>query len=259
MTRILPPGTRTIRLIVAYDGTAYAGWQIQPAEPTIQGILTEVASRIMDHPVKVLGASRTDAGVHARHQVAAFDTPSPRPAPIIARGLNAMLPPDIRIVLAEDARPGFHPRFDAVEKTYRYRLFTGAELSPFDIRYATHIRGRVDVSAMERAAAHLEGTHDFASFRDSQCSARTTVRSISHSSFQHLSDGFLEYIITGNRFLHHMVRIIVGTLLWVGRGKLDADGITELFARKDRRFAGPTAPAKGLFLEHIVLKEDDHA
>ena len=248
---------RNLKLVVAYDGTAYAGWQIQPNAPTIQGILTNVASTILDHPVQVFGASRTDAGVHANYQVAALKTVAARPVDQIMKGLNALLPPDIRIMEIQDVPLSFHPRAHAVEKIYRYRLFTGRALPPFEHRFVHHVFGSLDLEAMARASALFEGEHDFTSFRDAQCSARTTVRSISQSRLKVLNDGFVEYTIIGNRFLHHMVRIIVGTMIWVGKHKLSSEDIHVILKEKDRRCAGPTAPAHGLFLEHITFKKED--
>ena len=250
------PALRTIKLIVEYDGTAYAGWQIQPHDPTVQGTLKQVVETVMNHPATVNGASRTDAGVHARFQVAAFQTPSNRPVPEIMKGLNALLPDDIRVCQAEEVSNDFYPRTYAIEKTYRYAMFTGRKLPVFQRLYCTHVRGRIQLEEMEKGAAFFLGTHDFSSFRDSQCSARTTIREITESRFNKLQNGLLEYIISGNGFLHHMVRIIVGTLIWIGKGKLLAEELPALFEKRDRRFAGPTAPAKGLFLENIRLRED---
>ncbi|NOZ13940.1 MAG: tRNA pseudouridine(38-40) synthase TruA [Acidobacteria bacterium] len=247
---------RTIKLVLEYDGTAYAGWQIQPDARTVQGTLQETVKTVMNHPVKINGASRTDAGVHARHQVAAFRTPSRRPVSVIMKGLNALLPDDIRIREISEAPEGFHPRFSALSKTYRYAMFTGRKLPVFQRLYTAQIRGQIDLSKMEKGAEFFLGTHDFSSFRDSQCSAKTTVREIYESRFNKLQNGHLEYIISGNRFLHHMVRIIAGTLIWIGRGKIKAEELPALFEKKDRRYAGPTAPAKGLFLENICFKED---
>jgi len=248
---------RNLKLVVAYDGTAYAGWQMQPNAPTIQGILTDVASTILDHPVQVNGASRTDAGVHANYQVAGLKTGTQRTVDQIMKGLNALLPPDIRVMEVADVPSSFHPRFSAVEKIYRYRLFTGRALPPMEHRFVHHVFGSLDLDAMVQASVIFEGEHDFASFRDAQCSARTTVRSISQSRLNVLNDGFVEYTIVGNRFLHHMVRIIVGTLIWVGKRKLSIEDIHVIFKEKDRRCAGPTAPAHGLFLEHITFKKED--
>ncbi len=252
----LPNETRTIKLILEYDGTSYAGWQIQPNIRTVQGTLQKVVKVVMNHPVKINGASRTDAGVHARFQVAAFQTSSSRPIHIIMKGLNALLPADIRIREIEEAPEGFHPRFSAISKTYRYAMFSGGKLPVFQRHYTAQLRGKIDLNQMEKGAEFFLGTHDFSSFRDSQCSAKTTVREIYESHFNKLHNGHLEYIISGNRFLHHMVRIIVGTLIWIGRGKMEVEELPALFEKKDRRYAGPTAPAKGLFLENIRFKED---
>jgi len=253
----LPPEMRTIKLVLEYDGTAYAGWQIQPHDPTVQGVLKNAVELVMNHPIILNGASRTDAGVHAHCQVAAFQTSSERPIPDIMKGLNAMLPADIRICHAEEVHPGFHPRAEAIAKTYRYALFSGRKLPVFQHPYCTRIRGRINLEKMEKGAQYFLGTHDFSSFRSAHCSARTTIRKISESHFNKLQNDHLEYIISGNRFLHNMVRIIVGTLIWIGQGKMMAEDLPALFEKKDRRFAGPTAPAKGLFLENIRLKEDE--
>ncbi|RLE18176.1 MAG: tRNA pseudouridine(38-40) synthase TruA [Acidobacteria bacterium] len=248
--------TRTIKLVLEYDGTAYAGWQIQPHAQTVQGVLKRVVETVMNHPATIYGASRTDAGVHARFQVAAFRTPSLRPVSVIMKGLNAMLPSDIRIRRAEEAPARFHPRADAISKTYRYALFTGRKIPVFQRLYVAPVRGKINLEEMEKAAEYFVGTHDFSSFRASHCSARTTIREISESRFNKLQNDHLEYIISGNRFLHNMVRIIVGTLIWIGKGKMKVEELPALFEKKDRRYAGPTAPAKGLFLENIRFKED---
>ncbi len=248
--------TRNIRLIMAYEGTRYAGWQIQPHEHTIQGLLNDAASNILGHEVKSRGASRTDAGVHARHQVAAIQTTSGLRVDKIRLGLNALLPPDIRVMSAQEVPPSFDPRRNAVHKIYKYRMYLGLTMPPFERRYAAHIKGGLHIRHMQEAAGLITGDHDFAAFRDARCSAKTTVRSISQSEFHLLNEGILEYIICGNGFLHHMVRIIVGTLIWIGKGKQPASVIDELFARGERRSAGPTAPAHGLFLDYIHFKED---
>ncbi len=247
---------RNIKLVLEYDGTEYAGWQIQPNAPTVQGVLRHAVETVMNHPATVNGSSRTDAGVHARFQVASFKTPSRRSIPDIMKGLNAMLPDDIRIQRADEVSLNFHPRADAIAKSYRYFLFTGRKLPVFERRYCTQIRGRINLARMEKAAEYFIGIHDFSSFRAAHCSARTTVREITESRFNKLQNDHLEYIISGNRFLHNMVRIIVGTLIWIGKGKMTMEELPALFERKDRRFAGPTAPAKGLFLENICFKED---
>jgi len=249
-------GIRKIRMIIAYEGTRYAGWQIQPHDRTIQGLLNEAASQILGHEVRSQGASRTDAGVHARHQVATIQTRSTLRIDKIRLGLNAILPPDIRIMSARPVSHDFDPRRDAAYKIYRYRMFLGLTMPPFERCYAAHIRGGVNIQHMREAAAFIVGTHDFAAFRDARCSARTTVRSISQSEFNILNDGVLEYIICGNGFLHHMVRIIAGTLVWIGRGKQSPSFVQALFDRRERRLAGPTAPAEGLFLDYIHFKED---
>jgi tRNA pseudouridine38-40 synthase len=255
-TSDIPREMRAIKLVLEYDGTAYSGWQMQPNAPTVQEVLQHVVETVMNHSATVNGSSRTDAGVHARFQVASFKTPSRRPISDIMKGLNAMLPDDIRICQMDEVQPNFHPRAHAIAKTYRYSMFTGRKLPVFERLYCTQIRGRINLARMEKAAEYFIGTHDFSSFRAAHCSARTTVREITESRFNKLQNDHLEYIISGNRFLHNMVRIIVGTLIWIGKGKMTMEELPALFERKDRRFAGPTAPAKGLFLENIRFKED---
>lgn len=245
---------RNIKLVVQYDGTNYSGWQIQPNVKTIQGVLKNAVETLVDHEVKLYGASRTDAGVHALGQVASFKTGKKHSVGVIKKGLNAILPDDIRVVEVNDVDLSFHPRFDARGKTYRYRFFIGDVVPPFERFYCYHVRGKVDVEKMIESAPLFEGKKDFSSFRDSMCTAKTTIKNIKISKFNLLNNGFLEYIITGDSFLHHMVRNIAGTLLWIGKGKISPDFIPELFEKKDRTLAGPTLDAKGLFLEKVYYR-----
>ena len=246
---------RNIKLIVQYDGTNYAGWQVQPDVQTVQGVLKSAVETLVDHKVKLYGASRTDAGVHASGQVASFKTEKTHSTGVIKKGLNALLPEDIRVVNVEDVPLSFHPRFDATGKTYRYRFFLGDVVSPFERLYCYHVRGKVDIDKMVEAATFFVGEKDFTSFRDSMCTSKNPVKKIKVSKFNLLNNGFLEYIITGDSFLHHMVRNIAGTLLWIGKGKISIDTLPFIFAKKDRRLAGPTLDAKGLFLEKVFYKE----
>ena len=239
---------RRVRLTLAYDGTAYRGFQVQPNGPTIQSVLEEALSRLLQETVRVGAAGRTDAGVHAREQVVDFSDSGNRPLETIRKGGNALLPPDIRILSAEEAPPGFDARRDAREKEYRYFLHLSPVASPFFLRYAWHIEKPLDLDALREGLSHVAGEHDFASFRGQGCTAKTTVRTIFRAE---LSGGIpsLHFIgITGNGFLRHMVRNLVGTLVDVGKGKIPPKRIPELFSVRDRAKAGPTAPARGLFL-----------
>ncbi len=246
---------RNIKLTVQYDGTNYAGWQIQPNVQTVQGVLKSAVETLVDHKVKLNGASRTDAGVHALGQVAAFKTEKTHSINVIKKGLNALLPEDIRVVNVEEVPLSFHPRFDAKGKTYRYRFFLGDVVPPFERFYCYQVRGKVDLEKMIKATGFFIGEKDFSSFRDSMCTAKNPVKKIKVSKFNLLNNGFLEYIITGDSFLHHMVRNIAGTLLWIGKGKISLDTLPLIFEKKDRRLAGPTLDAKGLFLEKVFYQE----
>ncbi len=242
---------RNIKLILQYDGTNYSGWQIQPDVKTVQGVLKNAVETLVDHKVKLYGASRTDAGVHALGQVAAFKTKKNHSLKTIKKGLNALLPDDIRVVDVEEVDSSFHPRFNAKGKTYKYRFFIGEVVPPFERLYCYHIKGKVDIDKMVFAANFFVGEKDFSSFRDSMCTAKNPVKKIKVSKFNLLNNGILEYIITGDSFLHHMVRNIAGTLLWIGKGKIEPESVTEIFEKRDRTFAGPTLDAKGLFLEQV--------
>ncbi len=246
---------RNIKLILQYDGTNYSGWQIQPNVTTVQGVLKKAVETLVNHEVKLYGASRTDAGVHALGQVASFKTSKSHSLSVIKKGLNAILPDDIRVLNVEEADSSFHPRFDAKGKTYRYRFFLGEVVPPFERLYCYQIRGKVDVEKMIEAAHYFVGEKDFSSFRDSMCTARNPVKKIKVSKFNLLNNGFLEYIITGDSFLHHMVRNIAGTLLWIGKGKILLESLPEIFEKRDRTLAGPTLDAKGLFLEKVFYQE----
>ncbi|BBB33338.1 tRNA pseudouridine38-40 synthase [Thermotomaculum hydrothermale] len=242
---------RNIKLILQYDGTNYSGWQIQPDVKTVQGVVKQAVETLVDHEVKLIGASRTDAGVHAFGQVAAFKTKKSHSLYVIKKGLNSILPEDIRVIKVEEVDTSFHPRFNAKGKTYKYRFFIGDVVPPFERFYCYQIRGKVDIEKMIEAAEFFKGEKDFSSFRDSMCTAKNPVKKIKVSKFNLLNNGFLEYIITGDSFLHHMVRNIAGTLLWIGKGKISIDSLPEIFEKKDRKFAGPTLDAKGLFLEKV--------
>jgi len=238
------------RMTLAYDGTDYLGWQLQPQGPTIQSELQEALANIAGEPTAVVGAGRTDAGVHARGQVAHFELPAPIPPDGLLKGLNSMLSPDIRILSVEPAPEDFHARYSARSKTYRYYFDRSPVASPFRYRYTLHHPYPLDRDAMAKAAERFVGRHDFESFRASSCQAKTSERHCTVSQF--LEEGEeLVYEVAANGFLHHMVRNFVGTLLEVGRGKLKPEDVDRLLKAKDRTQAGPTAPPHGLHLIRV--------
>jgi tRNA pseudouridine38-40 synthase len=241
---------RRIKIELAYDGTDFHGWQVQPGLPTIQGTLEEVVSGIEGKPVQVAGSGRTDAGVHALGQVAAFSIENPIPAGNLRRAMNRLLPRDIRILGVEETEAGFHPRFDAKAKTYEYRIFRGEICSPFERRYVYHHPYPLRVEPMIDAAPLLEGEHDFTAFAasdDSDDAGASKVRNIYCSRL--VAEGErLIYRVTGSGFLKHMVRNIVGVLLEVGKGNVDGAGVLARLEAGCAIAPGPAAPARGLFL-----------
>jgi tRNA pseudouridine38-40 synthase len=252
---------RNIKLIIAYDGADFHGWQDQPGLPTIQGALNDAARKITQEKIRVHGASRTDAGVHALGQVAHFKTQSALSAVEFQRALNALLPPAIRIVSAEEVGHEFHARWLALGKTYRYRIYRGRVLPPFEYRRALHYPWPLDEDAMAAAARQFEGEHDFTSFAASSGSEeddhdRNMVRAVHSSEIVREPDREeIAYVIRGQSFLRYMVRKIVGTLLEVGRGRLAPDDIPQLFEARDRSRSGPTVPPEGLYL--VSLEHPD--
>ena len=249
---------RNIKLTLAYDGSAFHGWQIQPGLATIQGAITDIARKLTQESVTIHGASRTDTGVHALGQVASFKTCSGLSVAELQRAFNALLPPAIRVVGAEELGPDFHARWQAVEKTYQYRIFRGPVLSPFEYRRVLHYPFALDEAAMARAARLFEGEHDFTSFAASSGSEetdrdRSPVRKILRSELLLQPEKQeIVYLVTGKSFLRYMVRKMVGTLLDVGRGKLAVEDILRLFDLRDRSRSGPTVAPEGLYL--VALK-----
>jgi tRNA pseudouridine38-40 synthase len=234
---------RRIRIQLAYDGSAFHGWQVQPGLPTIQGVLEGIVSEIEGHPVQVAGSGRTDAGVHALGQVAAFTFENPIPCANLRRAVNRLLPPAVRVLSAEEVHADFHPRFDARSKTYEYRIVREEVCSPFEWPFVHHYPFPLAEERMAQLARTLEGEHDFTVFAasdDRDAEGRSKVRTV-FSSVLERGAGRLTYRIRGSGFLKHMVRNIVGTLLEAGRGN-----IADLAALPAK--SGPTAPAKGLFL-----------
>jgi tRNA pseudouridine38-40 synthase len=243
---------RVLRLVLEYDGSAYCGWQIQATGSTIQGILEEKLALLTGSPVRVVGAGRTDSGVHALAQVASFATESSRPAGEMLRALNALLPRDIAVKSVEEAPPDFDARRSARGKIYRYQIWNARERSAFHDRFAWHIARPLKVGAMCAGATQLLGEHDFSSFRAADCPARHPVRVIRRAEFDEGQKPLLRFEVEATAFLKHMVRNIVGTLVEVGLGKRSPESIGPLLAARDRRQAGVTAPAKGLFLVKVL-------
>ena len=252
---------RNIRLTIQYDGTDYSGWQVQQNGTTIQGLLENAVTAVTGDNIRITGAGRTDAGVHAFDQVAVYKTPSKLQPEVMRNALNAHLPLDIRVISVQDVSDDFHPRYNANNKTYSYIISNTGPYSIFLRRYSWQIARQLDYASMNKAAGHLIGKHDFSSFQASGCSAKHPVREIIQIEIDALTSvGFMGFTldaplikisIKANAFLRHMARNIVGTLVEVGKGKLQPDDIAEILQLRDREKAGPTAPASGLFLEKI--------
>lgn len=247
---------RRMKLTVAYDGTAYSGFQTQPNGPTVQSVMEEALGRLLQEKVRLRAAGRTDAGVHARAQVVDFADAGRRDAETIARGGNALLPPDIRILSAEETSPAFDARGDAKAKEYRYFFHLHPVPSPFLLRYAWHLGRPLDLPAMRESLERLVGEHDFAAFRGQGCTAKSTVRKIFRAELGSRSPALRVLSVTGSGFLRHMVRTIAGTLAEVGTGKIPPGKVASILDSRDRRQAGPTAPAHGLFLWRVAYGED---
>jgi tRNA pseudouridine38-40 synthase len=241
---------RTLKITLAYDGTRFVGWQRQAEGESIQGVLEEALARFEGAPVTVHGAGRTDAGVHALAQVASVQLTCGHDVETLARALNAQLPEDLRVLEVAEAPPDFHARFDARTKTYRYQIRNGGVASPFDRAYVWNLPERLDLEAMRTAARTLIGRHDFAAFQSIGTSLPDSVRTIQRSDIR-TEGGLVLYEVTGDGFLRHMVRAIVGTLVEVGRGWRQPDNVAALVAGGTRAQAGATAPAHGLFLVRV--------
>jgi tRNA pseudouridine38-40 synthase len=241
---------RNIRLILEYEGGGYHGWQIQPEALTIQEVLEDRIRSITQHPSRAVAAGRTDAGVHALQQVVHFHTPSALPVQAIRQGLNALLPPDVRVLRADEVDWSFHARFSAVSKRYEYRIWTAPVLSVFAHRYTWGISRGLDVDAMVIASRSILGSHDFTSFHSAKSDRRSPVRDVTGCGWQR-EVPVLRFWIEANGFLRYMVRSIVGTLVEIGLGKRTPDSMGQILAARDRRAAGFTAPARGLFLVSV--------
>ena len=271
---------RRIMLTVAFDGTNYSGWQIQPNKETIEGVLNRELSRLLNEEIKVVGASRTDSGVHAEGAVCVFDTESKIPGDKFSYAINQKLPEDIRIRNSKEVDITFHPRRVNSRKTYRYRIRHDEFPNPLDARYSYHVYTKLDIEAMRRACEFIKGKHDFKSFCSVHTDVDTTVRIVydvhidvtpdkrllqmsglmksagergtmrggGESAAGRIRPEIIDIYVTGNGFLYNMVRIIAGTLIEVGQGKIKPEEIPSIIEACDREKAGPTAPAKGLTL-----------
>jgi tRNA pseudouridine38-40 synthase len=265
---------RTLRLTLAYDGTPFVGWQRQAEGTSIQGLVEEALARIEGAPVTVVGAGRTDAGVHACGQVASVRLTAAIEAAALARALNATLPPEIRVVAVDPADRSFHARYSAASKTYRYHIVNGPIPTPFEWRYVWHLREALDLDRMAAAAASFEGEHDFAAFQGAGSSVKTSVRHVYSSRVSQVEAGFrgesrgwraamadtpgterFVYEVRANGFLRHMVRAIVGTLVEIGSGRRPVESIERALRSGNREDAGPTAPACGLCLVSVEYTE----
>lgn len=248
--------TRRIAVRVEYDGTDYHGWQSQPAGvPTIQQALEAAITAVTGRLVRVDGASRTDAGVHALDQLAAFDLDHPIRLEGLVKATNRRLAPAIALRDARAVPPGFHPRFANRGKIYLYRLYTGRVPRPLIDRFAWRVPWPLDEAPMAAAAAHLIGTHDFTSFAARDGTHNSAVRTLTRVTFDRDRHGVTELRVEGTAFLKHMVRNLVGTLVDIGRGHRPAADMPAILAARDRSRAGPTAPGHGLCLEHMLLDE----
>ncbi len=253
-------GNRTVwKLTLCYDGSPFAGWQVQPGRPTVQGELAAAIARITGEHTLPQGSGRTDAGVHALGQVASVSLSANIPAANLARALNHTLPPSIRVLAAALAPPGFHARHSARAKSYEYRVSQAAVCLPWDAPYVCHSTFPLDLDRMLAAALLVVGTHDFRSFqahdpdaasRSEPDSERSAVRTLYSSQWTAAPNGFT-YRVRGSGFLHHMVRNLVGTFLEVGRGRLEPEVVPSILAARQRSAAGPTAPASGLWLHSV--------
>jgi len=243
--------SRAWRVVLAYDGTAYSGWQIQPGRPTVQGLVVTAAQALLGDGIRVTGASRTDAGVHALRQAVSIRAGREVPADVVKRALNATLPRDIRVVACAEADERFDARRAALGKRYGYLIENGSTPSPFLLRYAWSVPLRLDVERMRCALEPLRGRHDFSAF----CAApgrehepTCTVRALHVLRRRDR----IAVLVSGDRFLHHMVRNIVGSAVEVGRGAREPGWLADVLASRDRRRAGPTAPAHGLTLLRVM-------
>ncbi|WP_018249326.1 tRNA pseudouridine(38-40) synthase TruA [Orenia marismortui] len=241
---------RNLKCIVAYDGSNYHGFQRQDNAITVQEVIENAIKRLIKQDVKIIGASRTDSKVHARGQVFNFNLDSSIPTERFSLALNTKLPDDVVILDACEMNNNFHARYNTKDKLYKYQIYNNKYPSPFYRNYAYHIYNELDLLKMEEGLKYLIGEHDFTSFRSSGCNAQSPIRKIFDINMEYKED-LIVLNIHGNGFLYNMVRIIVGTLVRVGLGKIRPKEVRDILLSKDRKKAGPTAPAHGLILEKI--------
>lgn len=239
------------RIIVEYDGTAYHGWQRQKADRTIQGEIEKALTTMTGKPVGLAGSGRTDAGVHAIGQTASFSSDAGLGPDIYLKGLNSLLPDDILIRVCESIDPTFHARYDARSKLYQYRILNRDMPSILERHYVWHIRQRLSLEAMQKATTYFVGEHDFKAFEGTGSPRTSTVRHVIRAGMRQTRDNQILFDIEADGFLRYMVRNIVGTLVEVGNGKIPASDAKNILLSKDRNQAGPTAPARGLFLMKV--------
>ncbi|RLB42019.1 MAG: tRNA pseudouridine(38-40) synthase TruA [Deltaproteobacteria bacterium] len=244
---------RNIRLTLAYEGTRYHGWQRQVGQISIQEVLEQAASKIVCHEVRVIGAGRTDSGVHALGQVCNFAIHSPIPVQDLRKGLNSLLPEDIRVLLAEEVPCHFHSRYHAKRKIYVYRILNAQQPDIFARRYEWHIPVALETKAMAQCLSIVKGTHDFSAFRSSGSSNRNPVRTVFRAEIAHgTNPSRILMLYEADGFLRHMVRNIVGTVVSVGLGKIKVQDFRRILESRDRKRAGMKAPSKGLFLVKVL-------
>jgi tRNA pseudouridine38-40 synthase len=241
---------RNLKLTLAYDGTEFHGWQIQPEARTVQGELRQALSKLFNHEVSVTGSGRTDAGVHAHGQVANVGTVRTMDTDAVLRGTNALLPPEIRVLSVEEVSSDFHARRSARSKTYEYHIWRKPIVSPFHCRYVYAFRYPLNEDAMNRATRSFIGIHDFTSFCATATEIEDRTRTIFEASWER-SDTTWVFRIRGNGFLQYMVRTIAGTILEVGQGRIQPEQIPTIFEARDRRLAGPSLPPHGLHLIQV--------
>ena len=245
---------KRVKLVVAYDGTAYHGWQIQPETVTVESVLNRAICELTGEEVQVIGASRTDAGVHALGNVAVFDTDSKIPPEKFSFALNQRLPEDVIIQSSEEVSADFHPRHHNCRKTYEYTILNRKFALPEYRHTAYFYYGLLDVEKMQMAADAFVGEHDFAAFCSAGAQVKSTVRKIYSLQVIRESEDLIKIRVQGNGFLYNMVRIIAGTLIQVGQGQLEVSNIPDIISSCDRGQAGPTAPAQGLKLMEIAYE-----